>query len=75
MPMLDAPDTTPVRLLTATSLAEYLSVSLSTIRRMTRDGEIPAVRIRTAIRFDPEAVVRWLTDYEDDEPWGKQGSA
>ena len=46
------------RLLTATELADALGVSLSTVRRMTRDGQIPVVRLRGAVRYDLEAVVR-----------------
>lgn len=37
-------------------LAELLQVSTDTIRRAYRRGELPAVRVRTALRFDLEEV-------------------
>jgi excisionase family DNA binding protein len=38
-------------------LAAYLGVSTDTIRRAVRNGEIPATRVRTALRFDlPEVL-------------------
>ena len=48
------------RLLTAPELAEALAVSLSTIRRMTRDGEIPVMRMRTLVRYDLDDVLASL---------------
>ena len=33
-------------------LAAYIGVSTDTIRRAYRRGEIPAIRIKTALRFD-----------------------
>ena len=67
IPMLDEHDGTTEQLLSAAGLADFLSVSVSTVRRMTRDGQLPVVRVRTAVRYDPEAVVRWLTDDCDDD--------
>ena len=52
----------PSRLLTAPELARFLGVSLSTIRRMTRDQQIPVVRVRGAVRFDRDAVVQALSE-------------
>ena len=49
------------RLLTAHELADAVGVSLSTVRRMTRDGQIPVVRLRGAIRYDLASVVRART--------------
>jgi excisionase family DNA binding protein len=37
-------------------LAVFIDVSTDTIRRAVRKGEIPARRIRTALRFDLEEV-------------------
>jgi len=45
------------RLLTSTELADALGVSLSTVRRMTRDGQIPCVRVRSLVRYHFEAVL------------------
>ncbi len=47
-------------LLTAAELAEAMAVSLSTVRRMTRDGQIPVVRARTLLRYDLGQVVEAL---------------
>ena len=52
--------TTSKQLLTATELAEALAVSLSTVRRLTRDGQIPVVRVRSAVRYEFAAVVEAL---------------
>lgn len=49
------------KLMTAEELAEYLSVSISTVRRLTRDGQIPVVRVRDLPRYDPEAVAEALS--------------
>lgn len=49
--------TTERRLLTAAELAVALGVGLSTIRRMTRDGQVPVVRVRSLVRYDLEVVV------------------
>jgi len=39
-------------------LAALLQVSTDTIRRAFRSGEIPATRVRTALRFDLDEVLR-----------------
>ena len=57
--------TTTTRLMNSRELADYLSVSISTVKRLTRDGQVPVVRVRSRVRYDPQAVVRALTD---DEP-------
>ena len=44
-------------LLTTEQLARHLAVSVSTIRRLTRDGQIPCVRIRSLVRYDLNAVL------------------
>jgi excisionase family DNA binding protein len=50
-------------LMTARELAEMLRVSLSTVRRWTRSGKVPAVRLSNrAIRYrrsDVEAALRY----------------
>ena len=40
------------KLLSIKELAAYIRVSTDTIRRAVRRGEIPATRVRTALRFD-----------------------
>lgn len=44
-------------LLTAKELADALAVSVPTIRRMTRDGQIPCIRVRSLVRYHLEAVL------------------
>ena len=44
--------------LTAQELATLLQVSLKTVRRAYRNGEIPMVRVRHLVRFDLEDVKR-----------------
>jgi excisionase family DNA binding protein len=38
-------------------LAAFLGVSTDTIRRAVRRGEIPATRVKTALRFDQQEVL------------------
>ena len=38
-------------------LAAYIGVSTDTIRRAVRKGEVPATRVRTALRFDLHQVL------------------
>lgn len=51
-------------------VSERLELSRSTIYRMVEAGEIPAVRIGGAIRFDPEQVEAWL-EHELNRSWGR----
>lgn len=37
-------------------LAAYIGVSTDSIRRAVRNGEIPATRVKTALRFDLQEV-------------------
>lgn len=48
------------QLLTITQVAELLSVSGKTVRRMVVARRIPCVRIGRQIRFVPGDVFRWL---------------
>jgi excisionase family DNA binding protein len=41
-------------------LAEWIGVSTDTIRRAFRKGEIPAIRVKTALRFDLNEVLRYM---------------
>ena len=47
-------------LLTLDQVAIILSVSPKTIRRLLSRG-FPCVRVGRSVRFEPQAVVRWLT--------------
>ena len=42
------------------ALAAFMGVSTDTIRRAVRKGEIPATRVRTAIRFELHQVLTWM---------------
>jgi excisionase family DNA binding protein len=48
------------RLLTLPEVAEFLSVSPKTVRRLIGRG-FPCVRIGRSVRFESQAVVRWLS--------------
>ena len=41
-------------------LAAFIGVSTDTIRRAVRKGEIPATRVRTALRFDLQEVSTYM---------------
>lgn len=41
-------------------LAELIGVSTDTIRRAFRKGEIPALRVKTALRFNLDEVLRYM---------------
>ena len=41
-------------------LAAFMGVSTDTIRRAVRRGEIPATRVKTALRFDLQEVLTCL---------------
>lgn len=63
------------RYLTLSALAEYTSLSESTLRRAVADGEIPPpVKVRDCIRYDREAVdaalakkSKWASQYAVDD--------
>ncbi len=50
-----------MKLLTVAELADLLSVTDITVRRMVIRGQIPAVRIGRAVRFRQEDVDAFLT--------------
>jgi excisionase family DNA binding protein len=53
------------RLLTAAQVAERLQVKTSWVHRAAREGTIPVVRLGRWVRFDPDALDRWLTEQYD----------
>jgi excisionase family DNA binding protein len=57
-------DDSPAPLLTVNTVAAWLAVSESTVRRLTRRGELPAIRIGTQLRYRLGAVVDWLERQE-----------
>ena len=46
--------------LSVKELAAFIGVSTDTIRRAVRNGEIPATRVRTALRFDLQEVHTYM---------------
>lgn len=46
--------------ISVSELAEALRVSTDTVRRAFRKGEIPAIRVGTALRFDFDEVLRCM---------------
>jgi excisionase family DNA binding protein len=55
----------PTHLITAARLAPLLGVSLRTVRALQAENKIPFYRIRSAIRFSAEAVMKALEEMED----------
>jgi len=48
------------RLLTASEVAELLSVPESWVRESSRSGAIPCVRLGRYVRYEEAAVLAWL---------------
>jgi excisionase family DNA binding protein len=48
--------------ITASEVAEFLSLSRITIYKMAKAGRIPSFRIGAAVRFDPCAIAQWLRE-------------
>ena len=46
----------PAALLTVAEVAERLQLGRSTVYRLAKDGDLEAVQIGRAVRFEPEAV-------------------
>jgi len=52
--------------MTAQDVADLLRVSVRTVNRWTRDGELPAfVQISRARRFRREEIEKWLAAHEE----------
>jgi excisionase family DNA binding protein len=51
---------TMMRLLNKKEAAARLAVSVRTLDRMRSTGEISAVKVRGAVRFDPAAIDRYI---------------
>jgi excisionase family DNA binding protein len=49
------------RLLNKRQAAALLSISVRTLDRMRSTGQIKAVKVRGAVRFDPAAIERFIT--------------
>ncbi len=51
---------TPVICYTATEVADVTGLSISTIRKLTRNGEIPHIKVGRRIIYPVTAVHEWL---------------
>jgi len=47
------------RFYTVSEIAEYLGLSVSTVRKWIRTGQIPYCRMNSAIRFDIKKIDEW----------------
>ncbi len=47
-------------LLTAAEVAEMLSVSLRSVRRLIKDGKLPIVHVGRSVRIRPEALEAFI---------------
>ena len=54
-------------LLTARQAARILSISERTLWSLTKHGQIPAVRIGRAVRYDPADLRRWINLAKDSQ--------
>jgi excisionase family DNA binding protein len=54
------PHTSRRSLLTADEVAEMLSVSLRSVRRLIKDGKLPIVHVGRSVRIRPEALEAFI---------------
>jgi excisionase family DNA binding protein len=52
----------PERLLRAPEVAEILGVSQARVYELARQRIVPSIRLGRQIRFDPDALRRWMDD-------------
>jgi excisionase family DNA binding protein len=48
--------------LAAAELAKLLGVAKTTILRRAKRGSIPSFRVGSLVRFDPQAISKWLLE-------------
>ncbi len=54
-------ETCGASLMTAAEVAHFLKVSIRSVRRHIRSGELPVLRIGRAVRISPEALAQFLS--------------
>jgi excisionase family DNA binding protein len=55
------------KLLTPEEAGELLSLHVETVRRMARDGRIPALKVGTRRwRFDPAELREWMKQHREE---------
>jgi excisionase family DNA binding protein len=66
----------PTRLVTVKELSDYLRVHPSTIYRLLKRGELPAIKLGSDWRFSLEAIDRWRQrqgiELEESRPHGRR---
>ena len=60
------------RLLNADEVAHLLGLQKSTIYKLSHRGEIPTVKIGSALRFDLDEIETWLADKKQDAGPGEE---
>ena len=55
-------ETIPRLLMDAHDTARALSICERTLATMTKAGEVPHVRVRTRVLYDPRALSAWIDD-------------
>jgi len=56
--------TTPARYWTIKEVASYLNMKPSTLYAWVAQRKIPALKIHGLVRFDPEALARWVQTFQ-----------
>jgi excisionase family DNA binding protein len=64
MSMKSRPAPAPSQIMTVAELADYLRVDASTVYRLVRHHQIPALKIGSRYRFDKDTIKKWMTDVE-----------
>jgi excisionase family DNA binding protein len=55
-------DAAPDLLMTPEELAEYLQLSVKTIYKLLRSGQIPFLYVGGCFRFDSDEIKRWMAN-------------
>lgn len=53
-------------LLDTPALAAWLSINTRHVRRLIQERRIPFIKVGRLVRFDPEAIERWLDENRSD---------
>ena len=59
------PPPPPEPLLRAGEAAELLAISTRTLSRMTKEGDIPVIRLRKSVRYRREDVKRLIDEHTE----------
>jgi excisionase family DNA binding protein len=60
MTMKAAPDASPKLLIDSIEASRRLSISSRTLYRLTKAGQVPAVRMGRAVRYSPADLAAWV---------------